>query len=354
MTFEAPTTFSHPDWLRAIMAQIPGAVAVREPETGFAKLSLALQRRRLPFSYFESWVTPLCPTGLPAVASLHAEGHVAAMLDKMNAPILLRNLPVNHPTTQAILAASSHANVLSTWERAGLNLQVSHADWLSSNFDQKRRKELKRLRARLSEIGMLSVEELGQSSDLEVFTQNFLAIESAGWKGKRGTALRHDPAIATALRNGLAAMHRNGALRFWQFLLDGKPIASLFALIDGKEAALGKIAHDENYAKYSPGVLIIMEATQQLLAEDGLELADSNAIPGHPMIDRIWRNRIPCMDVLVAGQNVPAPLFSTLVLFLGTKNALRSFAKQIFLRVTGRKRSLASSTLTRQLPRKSF
>ncbi len=339
MTFEAPTTFSHPDWLRAIMAQVPGAQAVREPETGFAKLSMALQKRRLPLVYFESWVTPLCPTGLPAVASLPAESHVASLLNKLDAPVLFRNLPADHPTTQAILAAASHTHVLGTWERAGLNLQGSFEDWLSNNFDHKRRKELKRLRARLAEIGELSVESLSAGGNLDIFTQNFLALESAGWKGKRGTALSHDPAISAALRNGQSVMHRNGALRFWQFLLNGKPIASLFALIDGNEVALGKIAHDDAFAKYSPGVLIIMEATQQLLTEEGLELADSNAIPGHPMIDRIWRDRIPCMDVLVAGQNVPAALFSSLVFFLGTKNALRSFAKQVFLRVTGRKRS---------------
>jgi CelD/BcsL family acetyltransferase involved in cellulose biosynthesis len=339
MTFDAPTTFSHPDWLRAIMAQVPGALVLREPETGFAKLSTALQKRHLPIAYFESWLTPLCPTGLPAMAELPAESHIAALLDKLDAPILFRNLPVNHPTTQAILAAACHAHVLKAWERAGLSLKGSYDDWLASNFDHKRRKELKRLRARLGEIGELTVEALSSNGDLNSFTQNFLSLESAGWKGDRGTAIGNDPAMAAALRGGLAAMHRNGALRFWQFLLNGKPVASLFALIDGNEAALGKIAHDETHAKYSPGVLIIMAATESLLTEEGLDLADSNAIPGHPMIDRIWRDRIPCIDVLVAGQNVPAPLFKLLSKFLGTKNAMRSLAKQIFLRVTGRKRS---------------
>ena len=339
MTFEAPTTFSHPDWLRAIMAQVPGAVAVREPETGFAKLSLALQKRSLPLAYFESWITPLCPTGLPAVATLPAESHFAAVLERLSAPVLLRNLPVNHPVTGAILAASAHQHILTQWQRAGLKLGGSFEDWLAQNFDQKRRKELKRLRSRLAESGELIVESLGPSGDINTFSENFLALESSGWKGNRGTAINKNPAMAAALRNGLAVMHRNGALRFWQFLLDGKPVASLFALIDGNEAALGKIAHDEAFAKYSPGVLIIMEATRHLLEEEGLEIADSNAIPDHPMIDRIWRDRIYCMDILVASQNTPAVLFSTLVFFLGTKNALRSFAKQFFLRVTGRKRS---------------
>ena len=152
MTLEAPTTFSHPDWLCAIMAHVPGAIAVREPLTGFAKLSLALQRRRLPFTYYESWITPLCPTGLPTLTALPAKNHFAAILDKMDAPILLRNLPVDHPATGAILAASSHRHILSEWKRASLELEGTYDDWLANNFDHKRRKELKRLRTRLGEI----------------------------------------------------------------------------------------------------------------------------------------------------------------------------------------------------------
>ena len=339
MTFEAPTTLSHPDWLRAIMVQVPGAIAMREPETGFAKLTLSLQRRRFPFAYYESWITPLCPTGLPAVSALPVESHVAAILDKLDAPVLFRNLPVDHPTTTAILAVSTHHNIMSDWHRAGLKIHGTYDEWLADNFEQKRRKELKRLRARLGEIGQLSFECLAADGDLKAFTENFLALEAAGWKGMRGSAVGNNANLAAALREGLFAMHRKGALRFWQFLLDGRPIASLYALVDGDEVGLGKIAHDEAYAKYSPGVLMIMEATQSLMGEEGLCLADSNAIPGHPMIDRIWRDRIQCIDVLVAGQNVPSPLFLTLANFLGTKTAMRKFAKQVFLRVTGRKRS---------------
>ena len=215
----------------------------------------------------------------------------------------------------------------------------SFDDWLALNFDQKRRKEFKRLRARLAETGNLSAHVLKPEEDLASYTAHFLALESGGWKGKRGSAVAKDANLAQALTSGLSAMHHSGKLRFWELRLDDQPIASLFAIVDGTEAALGKIAYDETFARFSPGVLIILEATQSLFAETGLTLADSNAAPGHPMIDRIWRDRISCIDVLIAGPNVPTRLFSTLAFFLGTKNASRTLAKRVLKRVTGRRQS---------------
>ena len=262
-----------------------------------------------------------------------------ALLDRLNAPVLLRNLQLEHPTTQALLKAAPHIKILNSWERAGLAPVGSFDDWLMQNFDQKRRKEFKRLKARLAEQGQLTVKCLQPDEDLAPYIAGFLPLESAGWKGKRGTAVENDQRLTRALKAGLAAMHGLEKLRFWEMALDGKPIASLFALVDSGEATLGKIAHDETWSKFSPGVLIILEATQSLLAEPGLTLADSNAIPDHPMINRIWRDRISCIDMLVAGPPVSKTKFSTLSLFLGTKHASRALAKRAFMRVTGRKRS---------------
>jgi CelD/BcsL family acetyltransferase involved in cellulose biosynthesis len=80
-----------------------------------------------------------------------------------------------------------------------------------------------------------------------------------------------------------------GKLRFWKLSLNGKPIAIMHAIVDGNQAWLHKIAYDEAYAKFSPGVLLVLHATEKLFAEIGLVLVDSCAIPGHPMIENIWR-----------------------------------------------------------------
>jgi CelD/BcsL family acetyltransferase involved in cellulose biosynthesis len=333
---QATATFTHPDWIRAISAHLPGANLFQLPATGFPRLSASLKPVSLPVRHFDSWVTPLTNGGLPAAAP-GGEDAVIDLLDAIESPVLFRNIPVEHPVGCAILSQATHINVITSWERAGLEVSGTYEEWLSRNFNQHRRKEFKRLRARLAERGEFAVRSLEPKGDLASFIENFLALEKSGWKGERGTAIANDPKLADALRNGLTAMHARGRVRFWEMTLDGKPIASLYALIDGGEASLGKIAHDEQWAKYSPGVLIILEATQSFFAEDGITFADSNAIPGHPMIDRIWRDRIACMDVLVAGPRVPSSTFALLSTFMQARHELRGLAKRAFIRLTGRK-----------------
>jgi CelD/BcsL family acetyltransferase involved in cellulose biosynthesis len=333
---QATATFTHPDWLRAVSGQVPGGRMVSLPETGFPRLVTCLRQVPLPIRHFDSWITPLTSAGLPTVAP-GADTAVAQLLEQLESPILFRNIPVDHPVGRAILDLATHVHVLRSWERAGLSLSGTYETWLEGNFDHHRRKELKRQRARLEEQGNLEVRRLAPGGELSAFIANFLALESAGWKGRRQTALASNPRLAAGLQDGLAAMHAHGRVRFWEMLLDGRPVASLYALIDGGEACLGKIAHDEGLSKYSPGVQIILEATRDLFAEEGLDIADSNAIPGHPMIERIWRDRIACVDVLVAGPTVTSPAFRLLANFMAGRQTLRAVAKKLFIRITGRK-----------------
>lgn len=339
MTLRCPNSFTHPLWTCAITAQLGGAETISIPPTGLDKLTATLRKRRLPLAHYDSWITPLSNSGLPTTANPPDKARVHALLGATEKPILFRNLPVDHPTTKALLNSAFHVHVFKRWERAVLHLGGTYDDWLQSNFDQKRRKELKRLRNRLAEQGRLESVALEKDGSILPFQAAFLKLEAESWKGKRGTAIANDPRTEQALAQGLANMHNAGLLKFWQINFDGEPIASLFALVDDGEVTLGKIAYAEKFAKYSPGVLVILDATADLLAAGDYDLADSNAMPGHPMIDRIWRDRRECIDVMLAGSATSTTEFKTLVFLLGTKNAAREHIKRILVRATGRKTS---------------
>ena len=339
MRLPTPATFSHPDWTRAISAHVLGATFVQVPESGIPRLSGLLRKTRWPLPHYDTWLTPLTPTGQPAAGLPPKTEDALALLEVTDGPVLFRNMRLAHPVTQTLLAAAPYQNIIKTWQRAGLNLEGSYEDWLMQNFDQKRRKELKRLRARLGEQGALESIALEPDGDLEPFLHAFLKLEAKSWKGKRGTAVANDSKLQSGLAAGLHAMHGNGRLKFWQINFNGEAIASLFALVDDGEVTLGKIAHDEAFAKSSPGVLIILDATASLMGQPGLTLADSNAMPGHPMIDRIWRDRIECVDVLLAGPSTPSPLFTFLARYIGTKFAAKEKAKRVLAHWTGRKLS---------------
>ena len=339
MRAPTPATFSHPDWTRAISAHVLGWTKVQVPPTGVPRLSGMLRKKHWPVTHYDTWLTPLTPTGLPAAGLPPGADDALALLESTESPILFRNLKLEHPVTQALLTAAAHQKTIKTWVRAGLNLAGSYDDWLMTNFDQKRRKELKRLRTRLGEQGKLESIALDPKGDLEPFLQAFLVLEAKSWKGKRGTAVANDTQLQKALAAGLHAMHGAGRVKFWQINFDGQAIASLFALVDDGEVTLGKIAHDDAFGKSSPGVLIILDATASLMGQPGLTLADSNAMPGHPMIDRIWRDRIACVDVLLAGPSTPSPIFQLLSLFIGTQFAAKDKTKRVLAQWTGRKTS---------------
>lgn len=52
-----------------------------------------------------------------------------------------------------------------------------------------------------------------------------------------------------------------------------------------------KIAYDEQYAAYSPGVLMELENLRLTLDEGLFDWMDSCAIPNHPMINHLWAER---------------------------------------------------------------
>jgi len=190
---------------------------------------------------------------------------------------------------------------------------ISCETWLEENFSAKRRKEFRRLKARLAETGELAFESLEPGEPVAPWVDAFIALERAGWKGRRGTAIGCDEALAAMLHKGLGRLAAHGDLGFWKLSLDKRPVAMLFAAMAGERAWLLKIAHDEALARFSPGALIILEATRELMAAGRFSLIDSCATPGHPLIEHLWRERIAIADIMIAAPGTPHWLFALLV-----------------------------------------
>jgi hypothetical protein len=84
-----------------------------------------------------------------------------------------------------------------------------------------------------------------------------------------------------------------------RFCVDNRAIAAVVILRSGSTAWCWKIAYDESRARFSPGVQVILDTTQMLLADAGIGCVDSCATPDHPMIDHIWRERLMLADHLI-------------------------------------------------------
>ena len=92
---------------------------------------------------------------------------------------------------------------------------------------------------------------------------------------------------------------RDGQARIFRLRVAGRPIAAIVTLTSGTAAWCWKIAHDEGFARFSPGVQLLLDATQDLLDDPGIARADSCATADHPMIDHVWRERLALDDRLV-------------------------------------------------------
>lgn len=334
-----PSGLNSPELIAPALRNMGGArlAVVREGEK--LHMALPVAEHRFPLPYLGNWTSPVSFYGLPHLDADMAVPALTAFLRKVAQPVLLHSVPRNGPLWDALTAASGHVAILDQWERAGLEIAGSYENWFETNFERKRRKEYRRLRSRLSEQGNLEALSLSQGENPATWVDELLAIEAAGWKGERGTAINFVPKAASLLRDAAAGLAASGKLRFWKLSLDGRVIASLYGIVEGNQVWLGKIAFDQNFARYSPGVLLILHATEQLFAEAGIARVDSCAIPGHPMIDNIWRDRIAVADVMIAHTNVSALRFATTVAAERLRRTLRYTARDIFYKLTGRHRS---------------
>jgi len=176
-------------------------------------------------------------------------------------------------------------------ERALLRSGQPGTAFLDQAVSAKKRKEYRRQQNRLSEQGQLKFENMSGSDSINEWLAQFLSLEQKGWKGLQGSALAENEANARFFKQIVVDAFNQGRLIMSRLTLNGQPIAMKCSFRALRGSFAFKIAYDETYAKYSPGVLMELENTRYVLDHTDLEWMDSCADPNHPMIDHIWRER---------------------------------------------------------------
>ena len=253
-----------------------------------------------PIPQLCNWVHGNCFLGSPLVASGHEEVFWQALLDwadHQGGPSLflhLSTLPLDgplHAALKSVLARQRRrAGLVFREERAMLSSDLSPQAYFEESLSGKKRKELRRQFARLSELGEVRFERLRDDQGLKAWLDQFLALEHSGWKGTAGSALASHQTTTQLFREALHGAATRGKLERLTLTLDGEPIAMLVNFLAAPGAYSYKTAFDERFARYSPGVLVQRE-NLDLLADPQIEWCDSCAAADHPMIDHIWRER---------------------------------------------------------------
>jgi CelD/BcsL family acetyltransferase involved in cellulose biosynthesis len=335
-----------PQWLEPLAAQLGSGAVSRDMvmgDDGRPGALVCLRKGRwrwgLPLSHLETWFGEFPISGTPLLNPSNPAGVAARLVAQLFAAsqasaVLLSHVTCRHAVTSVLADGCGMVDApvafLDQRERAALHCNGDHEAWFNGSFSRKRRKEFRRLRSRLDEEGGVTFEvREGRFDGLDRWIKDFCALERSGWKGRAGTAIGSSDSLTGFMTASLDRLAGDNKLVCWSLLVAGKPVAMMFGVREGATCWIVKIARDEAFDKFSPGLLLVLDVTGWLFGDDEILFADSCAEPGHPMIDHIWRDRLPLCDVLIGRPGQSRAVFGALVALEQARRAARRNLKSL-------------------------
>jgi CelD/BcsL family acetyltransferase involved in cellulose biosynthesis len=318
-----PNVFYEPPFARAAMPVFgasAGAILVWSKTTprrllGFFPARIETHRYGVKLPVLVGWTHPFAPLGVPLVEAEGAEPIIAAWLAHIAADVSLPGLLALPflPEAGAFAAALSAIVRRARMPFADFNhhrralLQPDDGQqlderlfYVEQSIGQHQHKELRRHWRRLSDSGAVLFTVATEPGPVAAALEDFFALEAGGWKGRVGTAAAGHDAIHRFVGHAVESLAAEGQVAVERILVDGRAIAAAIILRSGRFAWFWKIAYDERFARFSPGVMLSVVVTDDLLDDLSIVSTDSCATADHPMIDHLWRERLALCDRIVA------------------------------------------------------
>lgn len=307
----------------------PGSAPGAPPQLcAFFPLEKLRRYKGLPVGVLSLWKHVYCSTCTPLLRAGRERECLGALLDFLrrdgeSAPLFeLRTVPAEGNFQRYWIEACQAHHILTFTEEIytrALLQPVAHGgswspeEYLRAALTRKRRKELKRLENRLTELGPLSYEALENPDDAPRWIEEFLQIEAGGWKGRAGTAFASGDADRAYFKAIACEAATRGRLMLLALRLNGRPIAMKVNFLAGNCAFTWKIAFDEEYARFSPGVLLELENIRRLPTLNNVSWMDSCAKADHFMINRLWMERRLMQNSVISTGKTPGDLIVSLL-----------------------------------------
>jgi hypothetical protein len=208
--------------------------------------------------------------------------------------------PFHHLLVDYLNDHLKFTNVTETYTRALFRPAADADVYINSALRRVRRKEYKRQERRLAETGRLEYTALEQGADVDAWIEEFLEFEANSWKGKGGRALACNETDREYFVEVAREAFRRGRLMMLALRYNGRPIAYKLNFLSGVGSFAFKIAFDEEYARYSPGVLLELENIRLLHERPQIRWMDSCADPERFMINHLWTDRRVIQTIVVS------------------------------------------------------
>lgn len=254
--------------------------------------------RGLPLAHHSLWYYRHCYLTTPLVHREHAAEAMALFLHwiKKQRPLfglfefefLAGDGPVFAALSEAARRARRSLKLSTDYRRAVLQVQSGFdAYWAQLGS----RRNLKKKLARIAQYGEIKVDCLGAHDDIQRWTDDFLVLESKGWKGQEGTAMACRLECAAFFREVLRAAIAEDKVLMQRMSVGSRTIAMKCNFLSGAEAFCFKIAYDDDFKEASPGLLLEVENLRQLFdRQTRIRCMDSCAAPHAPLFEHLWRD----------------------------------------------------------------
>jgi CelD/BcsL family acetyltransferase involved in cellulose biosynthesis len=305
-----PNPWFEPNIIRAIVAiQRDIVLLVVRGESGLgACMAFVPASHRWYGLNLPMWLTPH-PMGTPLLDASCGEAAIQCafgfLAKSAGARFLhLKGLAADGPVARMVIGALGGWKVKTTRAEAAWPFvrRLPEPTYLEQSLSGKHRYNTDRLHRRLEQH--LGAElQLAERSDDPATIEKFIQLEARGWKGTCGTALACDPARADYFRAVCRTFASEGRLRAYCLEAGTTTVAMKLMIKAGNGLFDLRIAYDERFARFSPGVLLEIDVLREF-HESELDWALSNTNhPTNPVM-RIWPERRATLDVLAEAGGV--------------------------------------------------
>jgi hypothetical protein len=197
-------------------------------------------------------------------------------------------------------ALSLRVSTSERWERPLLDRDRALGasrwhEWLGA----RRLAEIRRRARRLSEAVGGTVRCVDRADDPGAVDE-YLRLERSGWKGRAGTALADAPERAEAFRETCRRWRAEGRLSMLTLEADGTAVALRCAVRSGDVLYLLRIAYDEQFARFGPGVQLELATGERFLHSADARWMDSCCTPGNTFYEGLLPHRATVATAAVA------------------------------------------------------
>ena len=288
-----PNPFFEPDYVLPLAGALGQLTAVRllvvrdDDWHAVLPVQVSARWRRVPLRSLGTWrgYYLYSPLGSPLVGPEQPERCLSLLLDGMRrldsrawfaaVELVAEDGEVAEPLAAAIAGLSPALIVFDRFERAAVRRRpeptYAEETLSSSSF-----RELRRQRRKLAEAldGELEVVD-GAGQDAAV--ERFVALETAGWKGREGTSIRADPRHVAFFGEMCRRFAELGRLQVLELRGPEGTAAMKCNLLAGDTIFLFKQAYDESLASTSPGMLLELEMLARFHDDARVSFIDSCA-----------------------------------------------------------------------------